>query len=220
MPNALSDAHQLGLGYKGNKPCKTLSTHKKAKLIVLTGGPGAGKSAVLEIARRNFCKHVAIIPEAASIIFGGGFPRIDTLSGRLASQRAIFHCQYQLEQMVLEDPDISIGLCDRGILDCLAYWPNSENSFWDEVKLTKEQIFSRYEMLIHLRTPPIDQGYNHENPLRTESAQRAKQIDEKIFKVWEQHPNRHIVENKDIFFEKVQDAMKYIMDYIPSGCRL
>jgi len=39
-------------------------------LVVLTGGPGAGKTAFLEIARRNFCEHIAVLPEAASIVFG------------------------------------------------------------------------------------------------------------------------------------------------------
>jgi predicted ATPase len=42
------------------------------KLVVLTGGPGAGKTALLEVVRRHFCEHVVVLPEAASIVFGGG----------------------------------------------------------------------------------------------------------------------------------------------------
>ncbi|MBL0889768.1 MAG: hypothetical protein IBJ19_04065 [Gemmatimonadaceae bacterium] len=38
--------------------------------MVLTGGPGAGKSAVLELARLFFCDHVRRLPEAAGIVFG------------------------------------------------------------------------------------------------------------------------------------------------------
>ena len=40
--------------------------------MVLTGGPGAGKTAVLEVVRRTFCEHVTVLPEAASILFMGG----------------------------------------------------------------------------------------------------------------------------------------------------
>lgn len=45
--------------------------------IVLTGGPGAGKTAVLEMMRKTLCEHVVVVPESAGIVFGGGFPRGD-----------------------------------------------------------------------------------------------------------------------------------------------
>ncbi len=57
-----------------NAPCACESPHQ-GKRIALTGGPGAGKTAVLELLRKYFCKHVRVLPEAASILFGGGFPR-------------------------------------------------------------------------------------------------------------------------------------------------
>ena len=43
--------------------CKTID--HEPHLVVLTGGPGAGKTAVLEIVRRYFCAQVQIVPEAA-----------------------------------------------------------------------------------------------------------------------------------------------------------
>lgn len=46
-----------------------------APRVVLTGGPGAGKTAVLELVRRAVCRHVRVLPEAASVVYGGGFPR-------------------------------------------------------------------------------------------------------------------------------------------------
>jgi hypothetical protein len=54
--------------------CNCTQSHTR-KRVVLTGGPGAGKTAVLELARQYFCKHVLVLPEAAGILFGGGFPR-------------------------------------------------------------------------------------------------------------------------------------------------
>ena len=45
------------------------------KRIVITGGPGAGKTAILELARRDLCAHVEVLPESARIVFSGGFPR-------------------------------------------------------------------------------------------------------------------------------------------------
>ena len=70
--------------------CGCVQVHPRARLVVVTGGPGAGKTAVLELLRHRVCEHVVILPEAAGIVFGGGFPRHATLAGRKASQRAIF----------------------------------------------------------------------------------------------------------------------------------
>ena len=37
---------------------------------MLTGGPGAGKTATLEMIKDAFCDHVKVVPEAASVVFG------------------------------------------------------------------------------------------------------------------------------------------------------
>ena len=66
------------------------------RLIVLTGGPGAGKTAVLEIVSRMLNHHIAVLPEGASLLFAGGFPRQDSPAARRAAQRAIFHVQHEL----------------------------------------------------------------------------------------------------------------------------
>jgi predicted ATPase len=86
----------------------------------LTGGPGAGKTALLEMIRQSFCSHVHVLPEAASIIFGGGFPREDDDRSRRAAQRAIFFVQRELEA-IGDSHNAAVVLCDRGTIDGLAY---------------------------------------------------------------------------------------------------
>ena len=86
----------------------------KAGLVVVTGGPGAGKTAIVEMAKKDFCQHVAILPEAASIIFGGGFWRLNTLNAKMAAQRAIFHVQREMEGLITSENRWALGLCDRG----------------------------------------------------------------------------------------------------------
>lgn len=90
--------------------------------IVLTGGPGAGKTAVLELIRQSFCAHVKVLPESAGIIFGGGFPRSDGAELRQAAQRAIFYVQRELE-IAADAQNPAVVLCDRGTVDGAAYWP-------------------------------------------------------------------------------------------------
>ena len=43
--------------------CKCNALEHEPRRVVLTGGPGLGKTAVLEIVRRTFCNHVQILRE-------------------------------------------------------------------------------------------------------------------------------------------------------------
>ena len=42
--------------------------------IVLTGGPCAGKSTILNRIQESFPEQVETVPEAANMLIGGGFP--------------------------------------------------------------------------------------------------------------------------------------------------
>ena len=126
-----------------------------SKRIVITGGPGAGKTAVLELARRDLCKHVEILPEAARIVFGGGFPRRVDDVGRRGAQRAIFHVQDELERMGAQSSIAATLPCDRGTLDGLAYWPGSWDEYFRELATTMQAELARYAVVIHLRVPDL-----------------------------------------------------------------
>ena len=199
--------------------CECRATTHLTRLVVLTGGPGAGKTAVLEIARRNFCKHIAILPEAASIVFGGGFWRRESLPARRAAQRAIFHVQRQMERLVIEEQSAAIGLCDRGTIDGLAYWPDLEDSFWNEIGTSRESELARYAAVIHLRSPSETEGYNHRNPVRTESALEAHRLDFKILDSWHGHPRLFVVETAMDFLDKARAAMDLVRNELPGCCR-
>jgi predicted ATPase len=187
--------------------------------VVLTGGPGAGKTATLEFARRSFCRGIAILPEAASILFGGGFWRSSTTAGRKAAQRAIFHVQDEQERLLIEEERFAFALCDRGTVDGLAYWPEPEASFWRELHTSREAMLGRYYAVIHLRTPAAGHGYNHDNPLRTEDAGTAHEIDERILGAWQGHPNLHVIDSAEDFMTKVQTVMKLIQSFLPDCCQ-
>jgi predicted ATPase len=122
----------------------------RARRVVLTGGPGAGKTAVLELARRTLCGHVALVPESASILFRGGFPREEEEVARCAAQRAIVRVQRELETIADARPDARLVLCDRGTLDSLAYWPRSPDDFFADLETTEALQLARYDVVIHV----------------------------------------------------------------------
>ncbi len=180
------------------------------RLVVLTGGPGAGKTAVIEIARKTLSTHVLALPEAAGILFAGGFWRRGSAAGRACAQRAIYHVQRQLERLAAEETTAPVLLCDRGTIDGLAYWPGTEAAFFREVGSSREAELARYAMVIHLRTPDEQGAYNHANPLRIETADEARAIDERILAAWDGHPNRYVLEETSLFPEKVERALALI----------
>ena len=189
------------------------------RFIVLTGGPGAGKTAVLEIARRSLSARVAFLPEAASIIYGGGFLRRTSLPGKKAAQRAIFHVQREQERMIEDETIVHAALCDRGTIDGLAYWPGAEADYFREIGTTREAELARYHAVIHLRTPSATHGYNHQNPLRVEDAAEAQALDTRILDAWAGHPNRIVIESSADFLSKATAAIQAIKANLPDCCR-
>lgn len=186
--------------------------------MVLTGGPGAGKTAVLEVVRRRFCQHLVVLPEAATIIFGGGFPRRPSIEARRRAQIAIFHVQDQMERLEVAERDAALVLCDRGVVDGLAYWPGEPDEYWREVRTTPAEVMARYEAVIHLRTPDAKNGYDHTNPIRIESAEEAMRIDRRIAEVWASHPRRYVVESSVDFVEKLERTLEIISALAPACC--
>jgi predicted ATPase len=195
--------------------CSNVHTRKR---VVLTGGPGAGKTAVLELIRQAFCSHVRVLPEAASIIFSGGFPRESDYRCQRAAQRAIFHVQRELEA-IGDNHNPAIVLCDRGTIDGLAYWPGNSDEFWLSVNTTLGDELARYDAVIHLRTPSAGRGYNHVNPMRIESADAAADVDARLALIWAQHPRRVVIESSADFLDKAARAIDVIRLEMPECCR-
>jgi predicted ATPase len=197
------------------RSCECRERHEQRR-IVLTGGPGAGKTAVLELFRQCFCAHVTMLPEAAGIVFGGGFPRNGALEPRRAAQRAIFYVQRELETAT-DGTNAAMVLCDRGTVDGAAYWPGPDE-LWGAVATTREQQLARYHTVIHLRTPTADGGYNQRNPLRIESAVEAALIDARIADGWTGHPRRFFVEATSSFLDKARSALAILSAELPECC--
>lgn len=198
------------------KTCDCKELHERRR-IVLTGGPGAGKTAVLELIRQSFCVHVKVLPEAAGIIFGGGFPRWNGIDLRMAAQRAIFYVQRELETAA-DAENSAIVLCDRGTVDGAAYWPGEQEGFFSSLSTTLDEQLRRYHCVIHLRTPSPSAGYNRSNPLRVETAEEAAAIDARIAGLWAPHPRLFVVEASADFLTKATSALEVLRGEMPECC--
>jgi predicted ATPase len=200
---------------QARRVCSCTRAHTP-KRVVLTGGPGAGKTAVLELCRQYFCRHVVILPESASVLFGGGFPRGSGLLERAATQRAIYRVQRELEAIADAQDGAAIILCDRGTVDGVAYWPGPDSLF-DAVGSSHAAELARYHAVIHLRVPQ-SRDYTHDNPVRIESATQAAAIDEAIALAWRDHPQRAVVDSQASFLDKAKAALALVRAQLPVCC--
>lgn len=182
--------------------------------IVLTGGPSAGKTALVTIIEKEFPDQFAIVPEAASILFKGGFPRKPDGGNTKHQQKAIYFVQVELESLIEEENPGKIVLCDRGTVDGGAYWNGPAVDYFKSVGSSLEKEIKRYDYVIHLESPsPVN--YDRSNPLRTEGPYKAQVVDEKIKAIWSSHPKRHITQNHHCFADKISDVLKHLRTIIP-----
>jgi hypothetical protein len=152
---------------------------------------------------------VGFARESASIVFGGGFPREMREHAECAAQRAIFHVQRELESLFDDRQDLALVLCDRGTVDCVAYWPRPEEELYAAVGTTKAAELARYAAIIHLRPPSDGEGYEQKG-LRIESAAEAARLDARIEQCWSGHPRRFFVEHTRDFPAKVRRVLAVI----------
>lgn len=177
--------------------------------VAITGGPGGGKTTAIDLYRREIGPEVVVVPEAATILYTGGFPRAGEKSVRISTQRAIYHVQKNLEDSYAAFFSSRILLCDRGTLDGGAYWPGTLQSFLADLDTTLDAELSRYDAVLFFETAAIG-GLSIEggNPARIESLAEAIAIDKKLREIWSKHPHFIFVPHQKSFIKKIQFAMK------------
>jgi nicotinamide riboside kinase len=209
--------------------------------LVLTGGPSGGKTTLAQAIQREFASSVCVIPEAASIVYGGGWPRRKSIEGVQHQQRAIYFVQRELESLLAFENSDKLLVCDRGSIDGIAYWPmaaggtstvsagsaspaasqtstlSSGTGFLDSVGSTLAREIARYDWVLHLDTAPVS-SYDLTNALRNESFDEARRLNEKIKSAWSAHPQRFVVESHEggHFIDKLQHAL-LIVERIVQG---
>ena len=185
------------------------------KRIALTGGPNGGKTTALSVLKETFGSKVEIVPEAATLIFSGGFPRKDGSRPHVeAAQRIIFYTTQQMEELALKTSPADLIICDRGTVDAAVYWPDGIDAFFADMGTTLEAQLARYDAVIHL-SPPLKAEFYQSTHVRTESLEEASAIDRKILKIWEKHPNRMVLPSMEHFFQKAGIIKNFIETLIP-----
>jgi len=176
--------------------------------LVLTGGPGGGKTTAADLFRRELGERVVVVPESATILFAGGFPRSREAEAGRAVQRAIFHVQRNIEDVQSAHFPDRVLLCDRGTIDGAAYWPNGERDFFDAMGTTFDAELGRYDAVVFFETAAVA-GASIEggNPVRSESLSEAVELDRRLRELWCRHPRFMMVPHMSSFVRKITTGL-------------
>jgi hypothetical protein len=181
--------------------------------IVLTGGPGGGKTTAADLFRREIGERVVVVHEAATMLFSGGFPRSSEPHARESAQCAIYHVQRNLEDVQAALYPERILLCDRGTIDGAAYWP--DDGFFEAVGANEDDELDRYDAVIFFETAAVG-GISIEggNPIRIESNEEARRIDRKLRALWSRHPRFVLIPHHVSFVKKIMQGLAALEDIV------
>jgi CYTH domain-containing protein/thymidylate kinase len=202
--------------------------------IVLTGGPGAGKTSVLKHIKDHFEKlgwKVMLAPEVATILFTAGLEDDRNNSPTHTVVQSLFlEMQLAMEKVINKAVKIiskpTLIIYDRGLLDGKAFC--SENEWWNAINMTppldsytayeKEAMMSTsYDAVIHLETSAAlnSNSYVKEtNPIRKEDAAEAIKYDKRTYDAWSGHFNHSIIYARENFQEKIDAVISTIEDVV------
>lgn len=183
--------------------------------IVLTGGPGAGKTVISRTIADRFPDRLVLVPESATQVYTHWQRRRDQLSHpeRRDVQRQIYALQLrqEAELAAARDPR-QILLLDRGTLDGACYWPDGVDDYWQHMNTTRDAELARYDAVIWLESCAALGLYdgNASNACRWEDAPAAIEAGNLLKHVWRDHPRLYSVPAYPDLSEKTDRVVAHV----------
>jgi hypothetical protein len=127
------------------------------------------------------------------------------MGARRAAQNAIFHVQRNLEDVFTSLHPGRILLCDRGTVDGAAYWPGPPDEFFAQMGSSAAAELARYDACLFFETGAASHAgdLKSNNPVRTETADEAVELDRALHALWSKHPRFVHVPSNHSFFKKI-----------------
>jgi predicted ATPase len=175
--------------------------------IVLTGGPGAGKTVVAKHMVARHPDKFVLVAEAATQVYEALQTRWDRLDleGRRDVQRKIYRLQVTQEAKILADHPGKILLLDRGTIDGAAYWPEGPDEYWRDLRTSLAAELQRYDAIIWMQTSAALGLYDGDlsNACRFEHPEAAIESGIRLKELWGGHACLRSVSAYPNFADKI-----------------
>lgn len=195
--------------------------------IVLTGGPCAGKTTILNNVKDDLRKKkipCLIVPEVATQLIEKGFnpADMDTFDFQSAILNRQLYDEAENKKFIdyyKDDIKKLVIIYDRGIYDNKAYF-NETSDFYrllDKFKLDDMQTLDGYDMVLDLLSVATckPKAYTlNNNQARRENTDVARALDKKTSNVWANHRNMKLVSSEVSVEEETKNVLRYIYDFI------
>jgi len=190
------------------------------KKIVITGGPGSGKTVITAALAAERPDKFILVPEAATQVYTLLQTRWDKLdlAGRHDAQRRMYRLQVEQEsRLAAAHPDKTL-LLDRGTVDGSAYWPEGPEAFWQDIGTTQAAELSRYDAVILLETSATLGLYDGDatNFCRFEDAAAAVRSSAFLKTLWAAHPHVVHVESYVKLDDKIAAVRTALEQMVPA----
>jgi predicted ATPase len=198
--------------------------------VVLTGGPGSGKTASLlflsaSLSSRGY--RILICPELATMIYTGGVPDIGRIAQEerplyVATQGIMFvEMQRAMREYYRRYADCFSGpvviIYDRAELDAAAYLSEEEfASVLERMGMSRAELRDSYDVVIHLDSVAgsLEDVLSGNVGRRESSTQEALAADVRTWEAWEGHPRHHRIESHVSFDVKLARVLTVIAETI------
>eukprot|EP00588_Corethron_pennatum_P000632 CAMPEP_0194295902 /NCGR_PEP_ID=MMETSP0169-20130528/54666_1 /TAXON_ID=218684 /ORGANISM="Corethron pennatum, Strain L29A3" /LENGTH=563 /DNA_ID=CAMNT_0039045195 /DNA_START=175 /DNA_END=1866 /DNA_ORIENTATION=- len=215
-------------------------TSGRVHRVVLTGGPCGGKTTAL--AKMSAFLHstgheCATVPEAFTLLMshGIGLHMLGRKGMDVVVQRSVMDLQEALEESFARVLDAwsaggedgvgggasGVLLCDRGMMDGAAYLPAREWRGLLENRGSQTNVDlreKRYDAVLHLVTAAegAERHYSTDNnDVRTETPERAREMDALTRRAWLGHPRHLVFDNENTDFQgKMQSVQRALAGII------
>lgn len=193
--------------------------------IVVTGGPCAGKTTAMSRIQNTFSQMgytVLFVPETATELIGGG-----VAPWTCGTNDEYQKCQLKLQiekEKVFEaaartmKADKILIVCDRGTIDNKAYMSADEfKSAMSYLNTNETDLRDEYDAVFHLVTAAkgAAEYYTTENnTARTETAEKAAELDDKLISAWTGHPHFRVIDNSQDFEDKMKKLISEISSFL------
>lgn len=193
--------------------------------IVITGGPCAGKSTAMSWVQNAFTQlgyTVLFVAETATELITGG---VSPWSCGTRADYQRLQLQLQLEKETIYEKAARtmnaqklLIVCDRGALDNKAYMTEEEfQKLIGDMGTNEVELRDNYDAVFHLVTAAkgASEFYTTaNNSARTETAEEASALDDKLIAAWTRHPHLRVIDNRSSFENKMKKLIQEISSFL------